>query len=424
MALRRNDGYPGRMSALGNVAALILALATLQLAQGLLSVFFPLAMSADGLSPASVGLVGAAYAAGFMAGAWIGPTLLARSGHIRVFAACGAIAAAATLSVHFAGGLYGWALARAAMGIAIALLFAAAESWMNATLGKSERGGVIGIYMVSTKAALALGPFLTHGFTADAPEPLMVAAAITALAMVPICFTTTKQPEPPKAQPLAIRQQFGTAPAAVTACFGAGLINAAVLTLAPLYARDHFGEASATGFQAAAWFGSLILQYPAGRLSDRVDRRLVIAGLTGLSAAAALALALTGESLGFPLAAALFGLWGAGALSFYGIAVAHMADRAEPSQIARATSGLLFVWAFGSVIGPVLAGAVTSLFGPSALFAFAATFGAALAGFMVVRRGAREPSAKAAPVAMAPNQATSVVAAELAYGDGAPPKTP
>lgn len=405
------------MSGLGNVAALIAALATSQLAQGLLSVFFPLAMSADGLSAAAVGLVGAAYSAGFMAGAWVGPTLLARSGHIRVFAACGAIAAAATLSVHFAGGLPGWMIARAAMGAAVALLFAAGESWMNASISRAERGRVIGVYMVSTKAALGLGPFLTYGYTADAPEPLMVAAAIIALSIVPICFTTTKQPEPPKAQPLALREQFATAPAAVTACFGAGVLNAAVLTLAPLYAKDHFGEASATMFQAAGQLGSLLLQYPAGRLSDRIDRRLVIGGLTGLAAAAAVALAVMGADLGFPLAALLFAIWGAGSLSFYGIAVAHMADRAEPAQMARATSGLLFVWAVGSVVGPLTAGAVTSLFGQNALFAYAAVMGGALSLYMIARSGVRAPSPKVTPEAVAPKQATSVVAAEMAYGE-------
>ncbi|NDC57397.1 MAG: MFS transporter [Alphaproteobacteria bacterium] len=323
------------MAGLGNVAALILAIAILQLAQGLLSVFFPLAMSADGMPPAVVGLVGAAYSAGFMAGAWVGPTLLARSGHIRVFAACGAIAAAATLSVHFAGGAIGWMCARAAMGASVALLFAAAESWMNASLGRGERGQVIGIYMVTTKAALALGPFLTYGFSATAPEPLMVAAAIIALAIVPICFTTTKQPEPPKAQPLALREQFATAPAAVTACFGAGVLNAAVLTLSPLYAKDHFGEASATTFQAAAQFGSLLLQYPAGRLSDRIDRRLVIAGLSAIAAVAAAFLTIFGGELSFPIATLLFAIWGAGSLSFYGIAVAHMADRAGGDEPVR-----------------------------------------------------------------------------------------
>ena len=374
------------------------------------------------MPPAVVGLVGAAYSAGFMAGAWVGPTLLARSGHIRVFAACGAIAAAATLSVHFAGGAIGWMCARAAMGASVALLFAAAESWMNASLGRGERGQVIGIYMVTTKAALVLGPFLTYGFSATAPEPLMVAAAIIALAIVPICFTTTKQPEPPKAQPLALREQFATAPAAVTACFGAGVLNAAVLTLSPLYAKDHFGEASATTFQAAAQFGSLLLQYPAGRLSDRIDRRLVIAGLSAIAAVAAAFLTIFGGELSFPIATLLFAIWGAGSLSFYGIAVAHMADRAEPAQIARATSGLLFVWALGSVVGPLTAGAVTSLFGQNALFAYACVLGVVLSGFMAIRSGLRPPSLRLTREAKAPTQATSVVAAEMAYGEAGDPK--
>jgi MFS family permease len=308
------------------------------------------------------------------------------------------------------------------MGAAVALLFAAAESWMNASLGKSERGRIIGVYMVTTKAALVLGPFLTYGFSASAPEPLMVAAAIIALAIVPICFTTTKQPEPPKAQPLALREQFATAPAAVTACFGAGVLNAAVLTLSPLYAKDHFGEASATTFQAAAQFGSLLLQYPAGRLSDRIDRRLVIAGLSAIAAVAAAFLTIFGGELSFTVATLLFAIWGAGSLSFYGIAVAHMADRAEPAQIARATSGLLFVWALGSVVGPLSAGAVTSVFGQNALFAYACVLGVVLSGFMAIRSGLRPPSLRLTREAEAPTQATSVVAAEMAYGEAGEPK--
>jgi MFS family permease len=55
---------------------------------------------------------------------------------------------------------------------------------------------------------------------------------------------------------------------------------------------------------------------------------------------------------------ALIGLWGAGALSFYGLCVAHAADRCEPEKISRMMSGLLFVWATGSVIGPMVFGAV------------------------------------------------------------------
>ena len=62
--------------------------------------------------------------------------------------------------------------------------------------------------MVGTKAALALGPFLAFNYGAAAPEPWMIAAAIAAIALAPVCFTTAAQPEPPKAHPIALREQF------------------------------------------------------------------------------------------------------------------------------------------------------------------------------------------------------------------------
>jgi MFS family permease len=349
-----------------------------------------------------------------MAGAWVGPAYLARIGHIRVFAAAAALAAGAVLTVYWAHGAGPWLVNRFATGAAAALAFAAGESWLNGAIGQGERGGAIGFYMVCTKAALALGPFLIAGARPTAPEPLMTAAILLTLAIAPICFTSQAQPEPPKAQPLAIGAQYKTAPAAVIACFGAGLINSGVLAIAPLYAQARFGPGAAIGFQGAAWVGSMIVQWPVGRVSDYVDRRLVIAALLVVSGAAALALALTDGRVKFTAAALLFALWGACELSFYGVAVAHMADRAGPGQITHATAGLLFVWAAGSVIGPALLGPLTDLFGAGIIFWFAAAIAWALAGAMVWRRRRRAEGAD--KVAFSHEGATSVAAAELAYG--------
>lgn len=89
---------------------------------------------------------------------------------------------------------------------------------------------------------------------------------------------------------------------------------------------------------------------------------------------------------------ALIGLWGAGALSFYGLCVAHAADRCEPEKISRMMSGLLFVWATGSVIGPIVFGAVmTSPLGTQGLFILEAAIGFFLAFIMVWRRQANAP---------------------------------
>ncbi|MGE0829744.1 MAG: MFS transporter [Hyphomonadaceae bacterium] len=409
------------MTSLRNVAALIAAVTIMQMGQGLMGVHLPLAFAADGYSRAALGLVAAAYSAGFMLGAVAATAMLARVGHIRVFAASAAVLSVMTLALHGAGEVWAWALDRAIMGAGVAFMFAAVESWMGASIDRGERGHVMGIYMVATKAALAIGPFFSLGFPADAPEPWMIAAAITAIAMVPVCFTTAAQPEAPQPHPLALREQFATAPAAVIAAFGAGMVNTGMMTLAPLFAAERYGPDSAMSFYAAAWIGSLLLQWPAGRLSDVVDRRVVIAGLTGLAAIAAAALALWGGQIPFWGAMAVFAVWGAGGLSFYGLGVAHMADRAEPSKIAQAASGLLFVWAAGSILGPVAQGLVVDLLGTGGIFWFGAAIALALTLAMFWRGAARQAAEPEAKEPYAAKTETSVAAAEIAYGKGQAP---
>jgi MFS family permease len=405
-------------SLLRNVAALIAAITILQLAGGLLGVRIPIAFTEEGHSRTALGLVAASYSAGFMMGAMIATQLLARVGHIRVYAACAAVFSVATLALHFSDEVWAWGLARMIAGMAVALMFAAIESWLSFSIHARVRGEVMSVYMVLTKAALAVGPFFAFGYAPIEAEPWMIAAALAALSMVPICFTAAEQPDPPKAQPLALVEQFATAPAAVIGSFGAGLVNGGVLALAPLYAAQHYGPQAAAEFYSAAFTGSLLLQWPAGRLSDRLDRRLVIAGLAALAAVSAFALALWSGELVAWQSVAIFFLWGAGALSFYGIAVAHMADRAEPGKLAQSAAGLLFVWATGSVIGPLLLGPLVDLFDVAGMFWFAGFAALAVTIAMFWRQSTREGPATATKEEFAPQIGTSVAAGEIAYGDG------
>jgi MFS family permease len=405
-------------SLLRNVAALIAAVVILQLAGGLLGVRIPLAFTAEGHSRTALGLVAASYSAGFMMGAMIATMLLARVGHIRVYAACAAIFAASTLALHFSDDIWAWGLARMVAGMAVALMFAAIESWMSFSISPRVRGEVMSVYMVLTKGALAVGPFFAFDYAPPEAEPWMIAAALAALSMVPVCFTAAEQPAPPKAQPLALVEQFATAPAAVIGSFGAGLVNGGVLALAPLYAAQHYGPGAAAAFYSAAFTGSLLLQWPAGRISDRVDRRLVIAGLAALAAASAFALAIWSGQLMNWSATLLFFIWGAGALSFYGIAVAHMADRAEPGRLAQSAAGLLFVWAAGSVIGPLIMGPLVDVFDVAGMFWFAGGAAFLVGAAMFWRRTTREPALLKEE--FSPQIGTSVAAGEIAYGEDAP----
>ena len=68
------------------------------------------------------------------------------------------------------------------------------------------------------------------------------------------------------------------APIAVAGCTLSGLIGGAFYALVPAWMQDQGTErATIALFMLAAVLGGFAFQIPVGRLSDRVDRRMVVA---------------------------------------------------------------------------------------------------------------------------------------------------
>ncbi len=398
-----------------NVWALILAVALLQLAGGALGVVTPLGLEALGVSPLPIGLIAALHAAGFMVGAATAPNLIVGVGNIRVFAAAAAATAAGALAMQLAQDPWAWTLIRFVQGVSFAWMFASAESWLTAATPAESRGGVTGVYHVAAKAALVIGPFFAAGLGPLAPQPYIWCGVFLALALMPVCLTRRNQPPPPSADPLPLMALARLAPAAVAGAFLAGVVNTGTLALLPVFAvilspdlERGATEAGALAM-AAAWIGGLASQWPAGRISDRVDRRRVVAVMAAAAAIAALGVGMLAGRAPFAVILGLLAVWGAGSLSFYGVCIAHAADRSTPDQIARVMSGLLFVWAAGSVAGPPLSGFAMRIgLGPGGLFVWAAALTVLLAVLMLVRRQARAPAEEGAREAWLFTQPTSV----------------
>jgi len=349
------------MTVYRNVASLILAVMLLQAASGILSVTTPLALDYMGASALGVGAVAAAFSAGFMLGAWLAPDIVRQVGHIRAYSAAAAIYAAGILSMGLSFEPVAWALFRLFQGAASAVMFTAAESWIADSTPRSKRGGVMGLYQLMLKIAISCGPLLIVEHAADDIRPFIWAGLLMVLAVIPLCATRRAQPVLPDREALSLAGIFRIPPAALAGSIIAGVCNTGVTTQLPLYAQElqpGAGSASAATLYIAAMLGGTITQWPAGLISDRMDRRLVVAFLAAVALAACVALYLTAGKVSFSITVLLSALWGAGALSFYSISAAHATDRTEPGQIAQAMSGMLFIWAGGSVAGPILCGAV------------------------------------------------------------------
>ncbi|MDP3493878.1 MAG: MFS transporter, partial [Hyphomonadaceae bacterium] len=282
-------------------------------------------------------------------------------GHIRAYSAAAAIYAVGILSMGLAFDPVAWGVFRLFQGAASAIMFASAESWIADSTPRSKRGGVMGLYQLMLKVAMSFGPILIVDHAADDIRPFIWAGLLMTLALIPLCATRRAQPVLPDREALTLSGIFKIPPAALMGSIVAGVCNTGVTTQLPLYAKDlqpGAAGASAATLYIAAMVGGTLTQWPAGLISDRVDRRFVVATLAAVALGACIALYLTAGKVSFSITVLLAALWGAGALSFYSVSAAHATDRTEPGQITQAMSGMLFIWAGASVLGPLLTGVV------------------------------------------------------------------
>lgn len=383
------------MTVYRNVASLILAVMLLQGAAGILSVSTPLGLHAMGTSALGVGLVAAMFSAGFMVGAWFAPDAVRQLGHIRCYSAAAAIYAAGILGMALDFHAVGWGALRFAQGCASAMMFTSAESWIADSTPKEKRGSVMGLYQLLLKVALSGGPLLIIDHAPSDTKPFVWAGLLMVLALVPLCATRRAQPVLPDRQALTIASMMKIPPAALMGAIVAGVANQGIVAQLPLYATElNPGGASgaAAALTIAAWMGGTVTQWPAGWLSDKIDRRLVVAMLSLIGLGAAIALFLTAGKIDWLGTIALSAIWGGGAMSFYSISANHATDQCDRGQIAAVMSGMLFVWSAGSVVGPVIAGLTAdSKLGQPGVFAVMSVFYVGLAvsnlwRFMMVRR--------------------------------------
>jgi MFS family permease len=177
-----------------------------------------------------------------------------------------------------------------------------------------------------------------------------------------------------------------------------GVANGAFWTLTPVYGTDVGLSAVGAGtLMTVVTLGAAALQVPVGRISDAVDRRLVLGGLAFLAATFEVVFGLFGPSLvGWPILVFGFLLGGLVATQYY-TASAHTNDRAGPGRAMTISATLLFLYSVGAIAGPVTASLAMQGFGPGALHLHNAVLHGTLALFVAYRMTARGPAGRRPP---------------------------
>jgi MFS family permease len=398
---------------LRNSWALLLGITLLMMGNGIQGTLLGVRGDIEGFSTEAMSVVMAAYFAGFMLGSQFVPPMIRRVGHVRVFAALGSLASAGLILYPALTQWPSWTALRLLLGFCFCGVYIVAESWLNNATSNETRGRALSLYIIAQMVGIVAAQAL---FAAGNPNDytLFVAVAVlVSISFTPILLSATPTPPFETAKPLSFREIYRASP---LGCIGVAILGG---VFAGLYgmAGVYGAAAGLTGTQIAIFAsaisaGGLILQYPLGWLSDRLDRRRMI--LVAALAAAVACGAGWAELGGFSGLVAIAFLVGGMANPVYAILLAYTNDYLAPEDMAAASARLLFINGAGATVGPIMTGWLIGAVGPGGFFAYLGALLAGLAGYAAWRMTRRETGAVEDQVAYVPVAATGTTPVTVA----------
>lgn len=379
------------LATLGPIFALLRGTAFLLAAAGLHGLLLPLRGQQEGFSATSLGLLGTAWAGGFVAGCVYAPRLVRRVGHVRAFGAFAAVGAIVALMTGLIIDPVSWIVLRVVTGFTMAGAFMVIESWLNERSTNANRGIAFGLYMMVTYASIMGGQLLLVFGDLSSQSLFMVTGILYCLALIPTTVSVAASPSLPHDVSLDLRGLYENSPVAAIGCVLIGIANGAWGTLGSVYgARAGLSNADIAIMMSLVVAAGALAQMPVGRISDHADRRHVLAAAAFIAGAIGVVVfALTPrEPFTVILAAGGYGML---AYTLYSIAVAHANDHALKKDFVAVSSGLLLLYGAGTMIGPFVAGALMERMRPESIFLATALAHFSLAAFAIYRTYVRAP---------------------------------
>ncbi|KPP85268.1 MAG: Arabinose efflux permease [Rhodobacteraceae bacterium HLUCCO07] len=360
---------------LSGVWALLLGIVLIMLGNGMHFTLIGLRGGIEAFSAAELAIVTSGYFVGFLSGARLTPIMIRRVGHVRVFAALGSFMSAGLIAFPLLTEPWAWTVLRILIGFCMSGIFVAAESWLNHASSNETRGKVLSAYMIAqTLGIVGAQGLLTLGDAAN--STLFIGASIlVSISFAPILLSATPVPAVEVARPRPLQDLFRGSPLGTVGIFLLGSVYATQAGMGAVFGSQiGLTAAQIALFVAMLFAGALVLQYPIGWLSDRMDRRKLIFGAAVLGGIACMLGWTFGTGLWALMASAF--LVGGMTTPLYALFLAYTNDALATEDMPAASGGLVFTFGLGAIVGPLITGWAMEVLGPFAFWlVLATTFG-------------------------------------------------
>ena len=357
---------------------------------GLLFIIIPMSMRLDGQDTDAIGLVMSLYFVGMLLGSLYGRHLISRVGHIRIFAACAAVATMSALLHSIWSVPLVWGALRVLIGFTNATFFMTMETWLSESSTSENRATVFGSYQFVTYFGLALGQLMLNFAEPQDPILYIYVAMLFCLCMIPVLMSRSGGPRINEPESMPLKTLYRTSPLGVVGIMISGICLGAFYNMSSVYGADvGMTKNQIATFMSATMVGGFLLQFPVGKLADLFDRRTVLVMTLLVACLAAMVLpimAARGEMVITIVCAVIL----SGALAcVYPIALADAFDRLKPTEMVAASGKLILAYATGGAIGPYTSSLVMKHMGADALFGYLIVASLILVAFVMYRMSIR-----------------------------------
>ncbi|SHJ12254.1 MFS transporter [Wenxinia saemankumensis] len=407
---------------IGSAWPLFVGMFMLMIGNGLQGTLLGVRGGIEGFSPQEMSVVMSAYFVGFLFASRMAPRMIQRVGHVRLFAALGSTISAVLILYPALTEVWAWTAGRVIIGFCFCGVYITAESWLNDASTNATRGKALSLYMIVQTAGISIAQYILTLGDISGFILFIIPSVLVSLAFAPILLSVNPAPEFSTTKPLPLKALVEASPLACMGMFLLGGVYAAQFGMSAVYGTQaglSVGQISL--FVTATYVTALVLQYPIGWVSDRIDRRVLILALAAIGSAGALVpLIFIGQFWAIVLAGAI-----AGGTSnpLYALLIAYGNDYIAREDMAAASGGFLFINGVGAILGPLAIGWLMGWGGAQMFWAVIAVLMGGLAAYAAWRMTRRErddtivaESVSYAPIPVAASSYVAEVAQEI-YAD-------
>ncbi len=401
-----------------NTWPLLLGMLLLMLGNGMQGTLLGVRGSEEGFSTTAMSIVMSAYFVGFLGGSRLAPEMIRRVGHVRVFAALGSIVSAVLILFAAAPNPIAWTLMRVVIGFCFSGVYVVAESWLNDSATNETRGQTMSLYLIVQMIGIVTAQGLLNVADPGGYNLFIISSVLVSVSFAPILLSVSPAPAFQMTKAMTLRQLFHVSPLGFVGTFLLGAVFSALFGMSAVFAAGiGLSVRQISEFIASIYIGGMLLQYPIGWFSDRMDRRILITGLNLVGAAVALAAVLVDGSFTWLLVVAF--VIGGVSNPLYSLYIAYTNDFLEIEDMAAASGGLVFVNGIGAISGPVILGWMMERWGQFSYFGYLGGMLALMTAYAFYRMTQRpavavEDTSPYAPIAPTSTPIAAEVAQEIA----------